>query len=72
MLLEAKVKYNGNHYFAGQTVRGSKFKKKYVQNKGWTYWIFDDEPIKSFPYYGEGRDEWVEIDKSTLTEYREE
>ena len=47
-------------------------KKKYVQNKGWTYWIFDDEPIKSFPYYGEGRNEWVEIDKSTLTEYREE
>lgn len=28
MLLEAKVKYNGNHYLAGQTVRGSKFKKK--------------------------------------------
>ena len=28
MLFEAKVKYNGNHYFAGQTVRGSKFKKK--------------------------------------------
>ena len=47
-------------------------KKKYIQNKGWTYWIFDDEPIKSFPYYGEGRNEWVEIDKSTLTEYREE
>ena len=47
-------------------------KKKYIQNKGWTDWIFDDEPIKSFPYYGEGRNEWVEIDKSTLTEYREE
>ena len=33
MLLEAKVKYNGNHYFAGQTVRGSKFKKKYISRQ---------------------------------------
>ena len=53
-------------------LEAANLKKKYIQNKGWTYWIFDDEPIKSFPYYGEGRDEWVEIDKSTLTEYREE
>lgn len=33
MLLEAKVKYNGNHYFAGQTVRGSKFKKNIFKIK---------------------------------------
>lgn len=70
MLFEAKVKYNGNHYFAGQTVRGSMLERRYILNKGWTYWIFDDEPIESFPYYGEGRDEWVEIDKSTLIEYK--
>ena len=56
MLFEAKVKYNGNHYFAGQTVRGSKLERRYIINKGWTCWIFDDEPIESFPYYGEGRE----------------
>lgn len=69
MLFEAKVKYNGNHYFASQTVRGSKLERRYNQNKGWTYWIFDDEPIEPFPFYGEGRDEWVEIDESSLIEY---
>lgn len=69
MLFEAKVKYNGNHYFAGQTVRGSMLERRYITNKGWTYWIFDDEPIAVSPYYGEGRDEWVEIDKNTLIEY---
>lgn len=69
MMFEAKVKWNGNHYHAGQTVRGSKLERRYNPNKGWTYWIFDDEPIEPFPFYGEGRDEWVEIDESTLKEY---
>lgn len=69
MLFEAKVKYNGNHYFAGQTVRGSQLERRYILNKGWTCWIFDDEPIEAFPYYGEGRDEWVEVDENTLIEY---
>ena len=69
MLFEAKVKYNGNHYFAGQIVRGSKLERRYNPNKGWTYWIFDDEPIEPFPFYGEGRDEWVEVEESSLIEY---
>lgn len=69
MLFEAKVKYNGDHYFAGQVVRGSKVERRYNPNKGWTYWLFDDEPIEAFPYYGEGRDEWVEINENSLIEY---
>lgn len=69
MLFEAKVKYNGNHYFAGQTVRGNTLERRYNPNKGWTYWIFDDEPIAVSPYYGEGRDEWVEVEESTIIEY---
>ena len=48
---------------------GSKLERRYIINKGWTYWIFDDEPIESFPYYGESRDEWVEVVKNTLIEY---
>ena len=69
MMFEAKVKYNGDHYFAGQTVRGSMLERRYIPNKGWTCWIFDDEPIEPFPFYGEGRDEWVEVEESSLIEY---
>ena len=69
MIFIAKVKYNGNHYFAGQEVRGSKVERRYTSNKGWTCWLFDDEPIEPFPFYGEGRNEWVEIDESTLIEF---
>ncbi len=64
-MFEAKVKWNGNHYHAGQIVRGSKVERR----PNGTCWLFDDEPIEFFPYYGEGRDEWVEIDESTLKEY---
>ncbi len=66
MIFRAKVKYNGNHYFAGQEVSGSTLERRYIPNKGWTYWIYDDEPIEVFPYYGEGRYEWVEVDEATL------
>lgn len=31
-----------------------------------TTWLFDDEPIQEFPFYGDGRDEWVEVDESTV------
>lgn len=65
MVFEAKVKWNGSHYFASQVVRGSKVERR----SNGTCRLFDDEPIESFPYYGEGRDEWVEIDESTLKEY---
>ena len=32
--------------------------------------LFDDEPIEAFPYYGDGRDEWVEVDPKTLEEVK--
>lgn len=69
MIFIAKVKYNGNHYFAGQEVRGSKVERRLDPNKGWICLLYDDEPIESFPYYGEGRYEWVEVDESTLLEF---
>ena len=25
-------------------------------------YLYDDEPINKFPYYGEARDQWVEIE----------
>lgn len=58
----AKVKWNGNHYYAGDEVKGSKIEKR----ADGTTWLFDDEPIPEFPFYGEGRDEWVEVDESTV------
>lgn len=63
-MYKAKVKYYGNHYFPGDTVRGSKIET----HENGSIWLFDDEPIDCFPYYGEGRDEWVQIDEDTLEE----
>ena len=59
MRYQAKVKYNGNHYYAGELVKGSKVK----QFEDETYCLLDDAP-----FYGEGRNEWVEIDIDTLIE----
>ena len=59
-----KVKYSGNHYFAGEEVTGTKIEKRQDN----TTWLFDDEPIEEFPFYGEARNEWVEIDVITLKE----
>ena len=34
---------------------------------GWgTTWLFDGEPILECPFYGDGRDEWVEVDETTV------
>ena len=64
-IYKAKVKWNGNHYSAGEEVKGSKL----IHDKEKNEWlIFDDEPIPDFPFYGEGREEWVEIDHDTLEE----
>ena len=62
MLYTAKVKWNGNHCYAGDEVTGSKLEKR----SDGTTWLFDDEPIPEFPFYGEGRNEWVEVDESTV------
>ncbi len=64
MKYQAKVKYNGNHYYAGQLVKGSKVK----QFEDESFCLLDDEPIDDAPFYGEGRNEWVEIDIDTLIE----
>lgn len=60
----AKVKYNGNHYFAGEWVFGH-----YHQNENGEHLIFDNkenyiENIGDFTAYAD-----VEIDKTTLGQY---
>ena len=61
-MYKAKVKWNGDHYFAGEDVKGSKIEKR----EDGTTWLFDDEPIQGFPFYGDGREEWVEVDETTV------
>ena len=63
-MYKAKVKWNGNHYSAGFEVKGSKLEKR----EDGTIWLFDDEPIQEFPFFGDGRDEWVEVDETTVIE----
>ena len=60
----AKVKYNGNHYFAGEWVFGH-----YHQNENGEHLIFDNEEnyitnIGDFTAYAD-----VEIDETTLGQY---
>ncbi len=64
ILFRAKVKYNGNHYFAGEWVFGH-----YHQNKNGEHLIFDNEEnyianIGDFTAYAD-----VEIDETTLGQY---
>ena len=63
-MYKAKVKWHGNHYFAGEEVKGSKLEKR---DDG-TTWLFDDEPIPEFPFYSDGRDKWVEVDETAVIE----
>lgn len=63
-MYKAKVKWNGDHYSAGDKVKGSKLEKR----ADGTTWLFDDESIPEFPFYGDGRDEWVEVDENTVVE----
>ena len=63
-MYKAKVKWNGNHYFVREEVKGSKIEKR----EDGTIWLFDDEPIPEFPFYGDRRDEWVEVDETTVIE----
>lgn len=58
------VKWNGNHYYQGQEVKGSKYE---IRENG-EVWLFDDEPIENFPCYDDGRDEWVEVENITELE----
>ena len=45
-----------------EEVKGSEIEKR----EDGTTWLFDDEPIPEFPFYGDGRDEWVEVDEITV------
>lgn len=54
-MYKAKAKWNGDHYFASEEVNGSKIERR----EDGTPWLFDDEPIHEFPFYGDERDEWV-------------
>ena len=51
------VKWNGNHYESGEEVIGS-----VVKFEDGKMYLYDDEPIDEFPYYGEARNQWVEIE----------
>lgn len=57
----AKVKYNGNHYFAGEWVFGH-----YHQNKNGQHLIFDNEENYIANVGGCAAYEDVEIDETTL------
>ena len=64
MKYKALVKWNGNHYFAGDEVIGSEI----MRTQDGKLMLYDDEPIQEFPFYGDGMNEWVEIDPDTLEE----
>ena len=66
-MYKAKVKWNGNHYCAGDEVKGSKIEKR----EDGTTWLFDDEPIPECSFYGDRRDEWVEVDETTVVRLRD-
>ena len=72
-MYKAKVKWNGDHYFAGEEVEGDHYSagfevkgSKIEKREDGTTWLFDDEPIPEFPFYGDGREEWVEVDEATV------
>lgn len=67
-MYEAKVKYYGNHYFAGEVVRGSKIEAR----NGNETWLFDDEENYILGLGDFTRYEWVEIDLETLVELKGE
>lgn len=65
------VKWNGNHYYSGEEVIGSKIKVESdyatLENGEWKFengrvFLYNDEPIDDFPYFGEARNQWVEVE----------
>jgi hypothetical protein len=60
---KAKIKYNGNHRFAGDEVEG------YYQEENGEHYIFDIKvQSEDMPWYGEGFNRWEEIDVDSLEE----
>lgn len=62
-IYKAHVKYNGGHYFAGEIVKGTKVRRSEDE-----CFLLTNLFLNVFPFYGEGRDEWVAIDIDTLEE----
>ena len=54
--------WQGTEKIDGEEVKGSKIEKR----EDGTTWLLDDEPILECPFYGDGRDEWVEVDETTV------
>lgn len=61
MKYKGTVKYHGNHYFAGETVEGSK-----IEWRGDELWLFDDDYNYIMGLGDFTRYEWVEIEPSSL------
>ena len=59
-MIRGTVKWNGNHYFSGDEVKGSKIK----QEEDGTWWLFDDEEYSLFGHtlcnycWVEIKDDW--------------
>lgn len=67
MKYTAKVLFNGNHYYAGDEVSGSKVKF----NPDGSAWLYDDEDNYVYGLGDFTRYEWVKIDKETLKVQKE-
>lgn len=55
------VRYNGNHYFAGEEVKGSK-----IMVEDGRLYLFDDEPVEFLGTIT--ADEWVEVSEVMVLE----
>lgn len=64
-MYKAKVKWNGDHYEAGQEVRGSKY--RILNGK---IELYDDEENYIMGFGDFTRYTWVEIDELTLRKVR--
>lgn len=65
-MYQAIVKWSGNHYFSGDIVKGSKIETR----ADGTVWLFDDEENYHNGYGDMTRNEWVEVDESTIKEIK--
>ena len=64
-MYKAKVKWNGDHYEAGQVVKGSKY--RIVEGK---IELYDDEDNYIMGFGDFTRHTWVEIDEFSLRKVR--
>ncbi|MFW5799638.1 MAG: hypothetical protein ACOCV8_02385 [Spirochaetota bacterium] len=60
MQFGAVVKWNGDHYFSGDPVYGSKLEIREDD----TVWLYDDEEPNEIPFAA--RNTWVEVDPHSI------